>query len=405
MTSTPPNGSPLPGNNPNPRGRSTVSFRTHTGPNQSPHFNTSPNFGSSYFPPATESPTRSHAADERHRAQLATYKRDPNKVAAANRLSVLDNLWGGVGRRLSLIIEDGPSDGKDEKRRARVWFNFRIYLRQWKIRRYLFYFFGLFAIYYFLLRPMLSVAPSSSVSLGSSSAGTKVTTSKKPAKTTSHLAVDSNSTVAPLKARSKIPNRAPLPPGVIFRSLPDHPKERGLLKVDPESQVHPIYQLIRDGREAWDRKVAKQSQTLKEAVAEYKRRYQRLPPKGFDKWWEYVRYVDPSSSPTLPFLRFPLDRQIVEMELTRRLAAQITSSSLTSMTRSTATSNRSTRFPHVTFRNESRPLRSAPTPILSRSVTALFAPVRATTTRSTAQTNACPDRPNSLRLSRSTWVT
>jgi hypothetical protein len=61
-----------------------------------------------------------------------------------------------------------------------------------------------------------------------------------------------------------------------------------LLLVHPDSKLHPIHQLIRDARSSWDAKVARQSGTLKEAVAEYKRRYKRNPPKGFDKWWEYV---------------------------------------------------------------------------------------------------------------------
>ncbi|KAG6903929.1 hypothetical protein DXG01_013829, partial [Tephrocybe rancida] len=44
-------------------------------------------------------------------------------------------------------------------------------------------------------------------------------------------------------------------------------------------------------------KVAEQSKTLKAAVAEYKRRYKRAPPKGFDQWWNFaqqhnVKFVD-----------------------------------------------------------------------------------------------------------------
>ena len=71
-------------------------------------------------------------------------------------------------------------------------------------------------------------------------------------------------------------------------STTPHPVEGGLLKVDLQSQSHPIYQLIRDAREAWDKKMASQSVSLKGAVEEYARRYKRRPPKGFDKWWNYV---------------------------------------------------------------------------------------------------------------------
>ncbi|KAF9225042.1 glycosyltransferase family 90 protein [Gyrodon lividus] len=33
----------------------------------------------------------------------------------------------------------------------------------------------------------------------------------------------------------------------------------------------------------------KQSKTLPEAVAEYKRRYERDPPRGFDEWWQFAK--------------------------------------------------------------------------------------------------------------------
>lgn len=33
--------------------------------------------------------------------------------------------------------------------------------------------------------------------------------------------------------------------------------------------------------------LSNQSRTLKEAVAEYKRRYGIPPPKGFEAWWKF----------------------------------------------------------------------------------------------------------------------
>ena len=48
--------------------------------------------------------------------------------------------------------------------------------------------------------------------------------------------------------------------------------------------VHPIQTLIKDARQQWEQKVAKQSQTLRDAVDEYRWRHNRSPPKGFDKW-------------------------------------------------------------------------------------------------------------------------
>ncbi|KAG6889563.1 hypothetical protein C0995_016690, partial [Termitomyces sp. Mi166 len=55
----------------------------------------------------------------------------------------------------------------------------------------------------------------------------------------------------------------------------------GLVEVNPNG-AHPIFELIRDAEAAWDAKLKRSSKTLAEAVAEYKRRYKRLPPRGFD---------------------------------------------------------------------------------------------------------------------------
>lgn len=52
---------------------------------------------------------------------------------------------------------------------------------------------------------------------------------------------------------------------------------------------HPIPKLVADAREKFETKVKNQSKTLKEAVREYRRRYNRDPPKGFDKWWEFAK--------------------------------------------------------------------------------------------------------------------
>ena len=57
----------------------------------------------------------------------------------------------------------------------------------------------------------------------------------------------------------------------------------GLLIVNPNGP-HPIFQLIRDAEAAWEAKCARASKTLDDAVSEYKRRYRRAPPLGFDKW-------------------------------------------------------------------------------------------------------------------------
>jgi hypothetical protein len=52
---------------------------------------------------------------------------------------------------------------------------------------------------------------------------------------------------------------------------------------------HPIEQLIRTSRYQFSAKLAKQSQTLPEAVQEYQRRNGMHPPPKFDKWFEFAR--------------------------------------------------------------------------------------------------------------------
>jgi hypothetical protein len=69
------------------------------------------------------------------------------------------------------------------------------------------------------------------------------------------------------------------------KRLPEHDfLENGLLRVNPRGQ-HPIYDLLAHGKQEWRRKVGKASKTLKQAVDEYRRRYGRAPPKGFDRWY------------------------------------------------------------------------------------------------------------------------
>ncbi|KAF9041387.1 glycosyl transferase family 90-domain-containing protein [Panaeolus papilionaceus] len=62
----------------------------------------------------------------------------------------------------------------------------------------------------------------------------------------------------------------------------------GLLEVNADAG-HPILELIDKARKDWQHKLDRASKTLDEAVREYKRRYGRPPPKGFDDWWEYVQ--------------------------------------------------------------------------------------------------------------------
>lgn len=55
---------------------------------------------------------------------------------------------------------------------------------------------------------------------------------------------------------------------------------------------HPIEHLMRVNKERWQGLLRRQSKTLEDAVREYRRRYGRLPPRGFDRWWAYCQEHD-----------------------------------------------------------------------------------------------------------------
>lgn len=57
----------------------------------------------------------------------------------------------------------------------------------------------------------------------------------------------------------------------------------GLLLFNPNAP-HPILELIETAEEEWQKKLDGASRTLEDAVREYKRRYKRAPPQGFDDW-------------------------------------------------------------------------------------------------------------------------
>lgn len=58
----------------------------------------------------------------------------------------------------------------------------------------------------------------------------------------------------------------------------------GLLQVNMEG-AHPIFELTSRAEKEWEAKLRGASKTFQEAVQEYKKRYKRAPPKGFDLWW------------------------------------------------------------------------------------------------------------------------
>lgn len=54
------------------------------------------------------------------------------------------------------------------------------------------------------------------------------------------------------------------------------------------SSHHPIYHLAQEAAAEFKRLELKQSRSLTDAVAEYKRRYGRPPPPGYDKWYKFA---------------------------------------------------------------------------------------------------------------------
>ncbi|TVY75683.1 Beta-1,2-xylosyltransferase [Lachnellula suecica] len=52
---------------------------------------------------------------------------------------------------------------------------------------------------------------------------------------------------------------------------------------------HPVWQLISDAEKDYRATLERQSKTLEEAVAEYRRRYGIPPPPNFDKWYEFAK--------------------------------------------------------------------------------------------------------------------
>ena len=57
----------------------------------------------------------------------------------------------------------------------------------------------------------------------------------------------------------------------------------------PTTDVHPIHHLITQAEDEFGQIKARQSKTLQEAVAEYRRRYKIPPPPNFDKWYNLAK--------------------------------------------------------------------------------------------------------------------
>lgn len=69
------------------------------------------------------------------------------------------------------------------------------------------------------------------------------------------------------------------------------PKLLSLVTGDSRDTVteHPIPKLMAEAEQKFRDVLTRQSKTLVHAVAEYKRRFGRDPPRGFDDWWKFVQ--------------------------------------------------------------------------------------------------------------------
>ncbi|KAG0147160.1 hypothetical protein CROQUDRAFT_722443 [Cronartium quercuum f. sp. fusiforme G11] len=90
------------------------------------------------------------------------------------------------------------------------------------------------------------------------------------------------------------PIRYPYPsslPKTSSDGLTFHPNGHLLLHLSSNFsslQTHPFKSLIERAKLEWETKLKRQSKTLKECVEEYKRRYARKPPAGFERWYDYA---------------------------------------------------------------------------------------------------------------------
>ena len=102
------------------------------------------------------------------------------------------------------------------------------------------------------------------------------------------------------RSSSPNPNRKPASKPVNRPRPQHHFRENGFLETNMKGR-HPIHDLFQSGQHRWqdmlqrsggpfcpapfDFNTCRQSTTLSQAVAEYERRYHRLPPQGFDAWF------------------------------------------------------------------------------------------------------------------------
>lgn len=88
----------------------------------------------------------------------------------------------------------------------------------------------------------------------------------------------------------KLPSQLRLPPSHLASSIDwswsGHGGSEKFLEVPPTTSKHPIEILEREAQARFSKQLKRQSKSLKQATAEYKRRYGRTPPPGFKVWYD-----------------------------------------------------------------------------------------------------------------------
>ncbi|CAI7592346.1 unnamed protein product [Penicillium bialowiezense] len=87
-------------------------------------------------------------------------------------------------------------------------------------------------------------------------------------------------------------SNTPAKPRAIDLPLPEPaqpPQRHAEQHTYPPEKEHPISRLINNAQQTFENAQSRQSQTLAEAVEEYKRRYNMHPPPHFDKWFEFAQ--------------------------------------------------------------------------------------------------------------------
>ena len=88
----------------------------------------------------------------------------------------------------------------------------------------------------------------------------------------------------------RLPSQLRLAPSHLASSVKwqwsGHGEPEKYLEVPPATTQHPIEILAEEAQARFSRQLERQSKSLKQATAEYKRRYGRAPPPGFETWYD-----------------------------------------------------------------------------------------------------------------------